>query len=288
MIRHPSEGFIKYLMTSGNPHAANNDWIQFSLSTLGFPLADSDYLTWLRADVNSRVPPNFQPQNRYHRESMKFLRNEGIWGLHNPDKGAREATVIVTNLRTRPLIETLLLGRMEPKEIAKKVNAKVGEYYTAEGIESYSNYYWNVGLLRVEEWSRLLEQYEITKQNAIAVLQVGASMALHKAGFQQQLESKTILREMLDGIYFDYKEWKTQPLSPAKTKALAALARSAVMVDIQLSQADSALKDALSKFEQFRMRTSNQQIPDIKSVAGAGNYSGSGMKLIEAPKKEDN
>lgn len=283
MIRHPSESFIKYLMTCTHPSAADNVWVDTALVSLGFPRPDAALLTWLRSDMNTRRPANFQTNNRYHTPSVRFMRNEGIYGLHNPDKAAREAHLLVTNLRARPIIENLLLGRMEPKEIAKKANARLGEFFTADGIEAYSHYYWNTSRLSVQDWSQLLEDYDVQRQNTLSIIQVGPSMALHKMGFQQIIDSKTILRDMLEGVYFDFREWKTHRHGTDRTKAITALAKSAVLLDGQLSMADSAIKESLRAFEQFRMQHSRDNVQSVRDLAPDGNYTNSGARLLEAP-----
>lgn len=289
MTRHPSERFIKYLMTSVHQNARDDAWVAMTVQALGFPAPNMQYLAWLRQDLTARIPVNFQPTNRYHRESVRVLRSEGVYSLHHPDKGAREAAFIVTNLRARPIIENLLLGRIDPKEIAKKVNSRLAEHYTAEGVEAYGRYYWDVGLLRVEDWAKLLEEYEYQRHNTLSIVQGGAAMALHKMGFQQQIESKIMLREMMEGLFFDFRDWKNQPLSPSRTKALTSLAMAATKVDQQLSQADSALKESLKAFEAFRMQHAQKSVPDMRHVAPAGNFTGSGVKLLEphVPKEEE-
>lgn len=282
MIRHPSEHFIKFLMTQQRPEAQDDKYVLMMVTSLGYPAPASDYLIWLRTQMAPKIPAGFQPQNRYHRDSVKFLRAEGIYSLHNPDEPTREASTVVTHLRARQLIEQLLLGHMEPKEIAKKVNAKLSEYFTTPCIEAYAHYYWNVDLLRVEEWAQLLEGYDIQKSKTLAILQMGPAMALHSAGFQQQIESKMVLREMLESLYFDFREWKTKPLSASRTKALVDISKSAAHLDERLSQADSAIKESLVAFEKFRMKHAELTVPDVKSVATEGNYTGSGAKLLEA------
>jgi len=280
--RHPSENFIKFLMTA--PSVANDDTVIIStVVQLGYPAPDPAYLKELRPDLEAQQPVYFQPQNRYHRESQKYLKAQNIWSLHHPDRATREANTIVTNLRARPLIENLLLGRMDPKDIAKRVNARLGEFFTGDGIEAYGHYYWNVALLRVEDWEKLLKDYDYQRENTMSILQVGPSMALHKLGFQQSLESKTILKEMMEGVYFDFREWKAQPRSESRTRAITSLAKAATVLDIQLSQADSALKESLKAFEAFRMRTNEQKPKDVREIAPAGEFTGSGAKLLEAP-----
>lgn len=284
MPRHPSENYIKYLITSGHPQSDDDAWVTYGLSSLGYPTPDAEYLWWLRREIDSKRPANFQPQNRYHRESVKFLRSHGIWSIHNPDRTMHRANLIVTNLKARPLIEALLLGRVEPKEVAKKVNARLGEYFTSEEIEAYAHYYWNTGLLRVEDWMQIYsgEQNEAHRKQVLAIVQVGPAMALHKLGFQQAIESKTMLRETMEALYFDMREWRTMPISSSKTHALTAIARSMTMVDQALSQQDSALRESLKAFEKFRMQHANLTVPDMKQLAPAGNYTGSGAQLPEA------
>lgn len=287
MTRHPSENFIKYLMTSGHSHAVNNAWIQTTVVNLGYPMPDLDYLVWLRADLGSKMPNGFQANNRYDNSSRKFMKSESIFGMHVRDKSVQEANQIVTNLRARSVVEQLLLGRVEAKDLAKKVNSKMATFFTSEGIEAYRHYYWNVGLLRVEDWAKLLEEYEQQRANTLAIVQVGASMALHKTGFQQQIDSKLMLRTMQEALFFDFQEWRTKKHGMDRSKALAGIAKAAVMVDNQLSQADSAMKESLKAFEQFRMETEKRTVPGMTEVAPGGNYSNSGAKMIEAPIKED-
>jgi hypothetical protein len=282
-LRHPSENFIKYLMTRDDPNMQQDPLITYAVTSFGFPQPKPDYLVWLRNDVTSRIPPDFTPHNKYHRASVKFLRQEGIYGLHNPDDAAREANLIVGHIRARPMIEQLLLGHIEPHFIAKKVNSRLGEHFTAAGIEAYKHYYWNVPLLRVEEWALLLSDDGQKKSKALAILQIGPQMALHASDFQQEIESKVMIREMLEAVYFDFQEWKKQPLSEARTKMIAQCVKSAAMLDERLSQADAHLKESLKAFENFRMQHSQRHVQDIRELAPSGNFTGSGARLLEAP-----
>lgn len=287
MIRHPSENFIKYLMTSGHQQSGDDAWVTWMITNLGYPAPQADYLQWVRTDLSTKVPADFDPNNRYHRSSRQFMKEEGITGIHLRDRAVGEANTIVTNLRPRFIIEQLLLGRLEPKDVAKKVNTKLATFYTSEGIDAYRHYYWQVGILRVEDWAALLEPYDQAKQNTLAIVQVGASMALHKTGIQQAIDSKSMLRTMQEAVFFDFQEWKTKKHGSEKTKALSMLAKAAVMVDTQLSQADSAMKDSLKAFEQFRMETEKRAVPGMQEIAPSGNYSNSGAKLLETKTSDE-
>lgn len=288
MPRHPSENFVKYLMTSGHQASADNEWIRLMLVSLNYPPPDNAYLIWLRNDLESKIPADFRPQDRFHTDSRKFMRAEGIFGFHQQTKEVKEANDIVLNNRARAVIESLLLGRLEPRDIAKKVNARFCTFYTEEGVDAYRHYYWQVGIMRVEDWMVLLPNQtdDLQRQNIISISQVGASMALHKTGIQQQIDSKSMLRAMQESLYFDFKEWQAKKHGSERTKSLTSIAKAAVMVDEQLSQSDSALKDSLKAFEQFRMETEKVAVPDLRSLAPAGNFSKSGARLIEAKAEE--
>ena len=232
------------------------------------------------------MPAQFTPNNRYHRASTRFMRQEGIYGLHNPDDEAREANLIISHLRARPMIEELLLGHIEPAIVAKKVNARLSEHFTVGGVEAYRHYFWNVKLLRVEEWAQLLSAYEEQRSRTVAILQVGPQMALHQAGFAQELESKAIMREMQEAMYFDFLQWKKAPQSETRTKMMATIAKGVTVLDERLMESNSLLKDSLKQFEQFRMQHARQTVGDLREIAPDGNFTGSGAKLLEAKKEE--
>lgn len=286
MTRHPSENFIKFLITTTDQRMTDNAMVNMMIGMLGYPPAGLDYIDWLRAEVRQKMPPQFSPVNRYHRPSVKFMRQEGIYGLHNPDDASREATSITTHLRARPLVEELLLGHFHAVVVATKVNSRLNEHFTADGIDAYRHYYWNVPLLRTDEWAQLLQNSSEQKSKTLAILQVGPAMAMHAAGFSQELESKAILQEMQESIYFDFLEWKKQPRSEARTKMMSLNAKSMTLIDERLSESNSLVKDSLKQFEKFRMQQAKKRVSDLRELAPDGNFSGSGAKLLEAKQKE--
>lgn len=259
------------------------------VASLNYPPPDSVYLTWLRNDLNSKIPADFRPQDRFHTESRKFMKSEGIFGFHQQTKEVQEANTIVMNYQVRSMVEALLLGRLEARDVAKKVNTRFATFHTEGGIDAYRHYYWQVSIIRVEDWMTLLPNPtdDIQRQGIVAIAQVGASMALHKTGLQQQIDSKSMLRSMQESLYFDFREWQAKKHGSERTKSLTSIAKAAVMVDEQLSQSDSALKDSLKAFEQFRMETERIAVPDVRSIAPGGNFSKSGAKLIDVKSSEE-
>lgn len=287
MTRHPSESYIKYLISLPREEARSDGWVTLFVEQLGFPKPVPDYLDWLRRDITPKIPADFQPTNKYHAPSVTFLKSEKIYGLYNPDQATQSCFTLLSNARARPIVEDLLLGRLDTKEVAKKVNARLSEFFTADVIDSYAHYFWNVSILKVDDWAILLKDVDFYREHTLAITRVGPAMALHKNGFQQHIDSKTVLSEMRDAVHFDFLEWKMQPRSINKTKAMAALAKAAIGLDERLSEADSALKESLAAFERFRMKQSEEGVIDIKEIAPQGNYTGSGAKLLESIAKEE-
>lgn len=286
-MNHPSHFYIKYLMTMLVPQAKDDAWVASMVVQFNLPVPPAPLLQAVRADLTPKIPPGYQPTNRYHRESVRFLRSEGIWGMHNPDDDVYQAQTLLSNSRVRAVVDQLLLGRLEPKDVAKKVNARLGAHLTASIVETYSHYFWNVGLMRIDDWNEVFSGQEIVKSKTVSAIQGGPAMALHLAGFEQRIEAKLMLREMMESVYFDFRDWRNQPRSEQRTRCLASLSKAACGLDFQLSQADVAIKDALTKFEQFRMQQSKEGVIDIKDLAPDGNFTQSGARLLEAAPQAD-
>ena len=281
-VRHPSEAYIKFLMCQQHEQAGDDKWVHYEVCARGYPPPNVEYLTTLRSHLTISVPMHFDPTDKMHRPSTRFLRSEGIYGLYFPDDAAREAGELVSNTRVRGIVEQLLLGRISAKEVSFRLKNRLGVEITPDGIEAYKQYYWNTERLRVEEWASLLQNQDIQRRKIMAILECGGGLALHLNGFQQQLESKQTLREMMDTVYWDMREWAQQPRSPEKTKALGGLARAACLLDTQMTGKDAEISKAMQSFEQLRLQTEGKQVPAIRDLAPLGNFTGSGERILES------
>lgn len=279
--RHPSEAFIKYLITSGKREAKDDNWITYQLGTLGLPPAEEGYIEVVRERLEQLIPSPFKPNDRYHKESRKFLHAEGIFGLHNPDAATEEANNLLTNIKARSVIEQLLLGRIPAVEISRRLAADAKEAVSPEAIECFKSYYWNVDKLRQEDWAILFADKEVKLEKIKAILDCGAGLALHLAGFREEVEGKKLIKDMLEGVKWDFEQWMTQPRSEARTRSLNSLAKSACMLDTQLNSKTEQINKAFEMLEKFRVSHSNSEAPSIADVAPAGNFTQSGVKLVE-------
>lgn len=288
MTKHPSEFFIKYLLTLTRKEAQDDVWVQDSVKRLGFPEPKVEYIAELREELYKELPNHYVPDDRFNRPSVKYLRANQIHSLHNPDKTVRDATALLVDFKARKLIEQLLLGRMEPKDVALKTNSRLGTFLTATIIKTYGHYYWNVGLLKSGEWVEFFKAYEENEfSNSMSILRGGPAMALHLTGFKQHLESKEILRNIQEGMYFDFLEWQKKPHGSDRTKAMTSLAKSVSHVDVRLSESDSALRESLKAFENFQMKHSKLKVPGIDEIALGGTFTDSGAEMKELAPPQD-
>lgn len=287
-MNHPSEYFIRYLISIPSQDSQKDEWVQQCVQAIGFPAPEVDLLTTLRNELYRAWPVDYDPTNKYHRESRKFLQEFEIFGLHHADRHIKQSWTILPNHRVRRVVEPLLLGRLTLDDVTRKVNQRLGEHFTVEAIAAYHHYYFNTKKLRTTEWKDFYKQYDnAASSQAAAIACVGPAMALHATGFPQHLDSKTMLQSVQEAMYFDFLSWGSQPTSPAKTKALATLAKSMTSVDQRLAEADSALRDSLKAFEQFRMEHAQGDVDGIDDIAPAGNFSDSGVDMRELPPPEE-
>lgn len=284
--RHPAEFFIKYLLTLPQAEAQDDNWIRKHLQDIGYPPPMLDYVSKLRQELLADFPVDYDPKDRFNRQSVKFLRKHGIWTLHNPSEDTKESTKILIDAQVRKVVEQLFLGRLDSKEIASRVNSRFRRFYTADSMADYSHYFWNCSIMKSNDWLLFFEGYDrLDQQRNMSIIQGGGGMALHVAGFKQDLESKEMLREMLEAIHFDFRDWKNAPRSMDRTRAFATLSKAATDIDERMSESSTAVRDHLAVFKNWQMKHNQSNVKGIEDVAPHGNFSDSGAELKELPEK---
>jgi hypothetical protein len=286
-FRHPSEYFIKYLITLPQDEAREDNWVVHKVQVLGYPQPSRSYLTTLRGVMAQDFPVDYNPLDRYNRETLKYLRKHKISTLHDSgDHDAREATLILADIQARKLIEQLLLGRVSSREISTRLTERLRRTFAPTAIDVFSHYFFNCAIMRTNDWVPFFDAYDRNDaQRALSVIQNGPQMALHVAGFRQELESKDMLREMMEAVMFDFRDWKNQPRSTDKTKALATLTKAAAQIDERMSESSTAIQDHLQQFKAWKIKQNEKSVKSIEELAPHGNFSESGTDIKELPEK---
>jgi hypothetical protein len=277
-MEHPSRQFIKFLLLQPTPSAQENAWVQDQVVSVLLPRPPAEYLELLRRKLDP--PANFQPDDPLDEESAHFLKKEKVWGLFHPDRPVEEANDLLANLRLRPAVEKLLLGGEEPFKIAQQVNERLDSYLTADGIQTFRHYYWNPSIVAVQDWPLLIPDLR-DQQNALSILRSGPEHAYRKAGFRVIVQSKSVLRRMVEGLAEDFEDWMAQPTSREKSRALVGLATAAVKLDDQLQEGGEDLEKIMKLFERTHIETRQVQATPVNELAEAGTFSRSGVPLVE-------
>lgn len=280
-MRHPAENYIKFLILK---HGADGDGtVMKMLERTGFLSPEPSYVQDLRQELNASLPAGFDPDNRLHRPTMKYLRKHGVYELFFQNAESAEALGILSDPTKRLEIEKLILARLDKKAVVLKINKLHNWHLTAAGVEMYEHFFWNYRLLTWDDWGRFLYKRSGNYGLFITLLRAGPDLAFHHLGLEQAIESKQMIQRAQRIAYFTLEEVAQQPgTQPDKVKAVGILTKALIESHEALSTSDMALKDVLKGFERFRMTSPEPQPPDIKELAPSGNYSDSGKEVKES------
>lgn len=285
-MKHPAEFFIKYLLLKDDD--VTDEQVLKTLKDWSIlpPLQAEvqSYFAWVRNELED-VPTGFDPANRLHRPTVQFLRKHGVFELFFPTDAVEEAWDILSNPQKRMAVESTLMSRFQPpllKDVVQKLNRRGGWHLTADGVNAYGKFFWNVGLLTFDDWGRFLYERTALYDRHMGLLQAPKELAFYHLRLDQQVESKRMIQRAQEIAYFTLEEVAQIPgVRPDKVKAIAVLTKSINECHESLSTSDMALKEVLAQFERFRMENPQVPPPSIHQLAPKGNYSGSGMELPE-------
>ncbi len=277
MNKHPAEHFLRYLLA--RDATITDAEMMKKLSDWAFLQPSSTYWGFMRQRVNAELPTDFNPANRLHGPSMKFLRKMEIYDLFFPKESMQEAWAILADPQKRMLVEQALMARIDPRIIASKLNKKFSWFLTEDGVDRFRHFFWNVKLLSFDEWGRFLYSRTAMYDRHMALLQGPPSLAFFHLRLEQAIESKKMIQRVQEIAYHNLEEVNTHVGTPPdKIKAIGILGKVVKECHDALSTSDMALKDILSNFERFRMEHPQQNPPSIHELAPGGNFSGSGAE----------
>lgn len=288
MTKHPAEHFIRYLLIRDPAITDGN--IQRSLEEWGFLTADPTWLPIVRQELGV-VLPNLQLNNRAHRETVRYLRDQQVYEAFHPNDAMAEAWEILGDPEKRRAAETILLARLDLGVAARKVNAKHDWHLTEAGLAMFRHYFWNVPGMTFDEWGRYMYNRTSMYEQYMGLLMASPKLAFYHLRLDQTIESKKMIQRTQEIAYFTLEEVAQKPgTSIDKVKAIKLLGSVVIESHNALSTSDMALKDVLKQFEHWRMEHPQVLPPAMKELAPAGNYSGTGKdrgNVIELPKRED-
>jgi hypothetical protein len=274
--RHPAENYIRFLVIQDR-NISDGD-IQKKLEDCGFLSADPTYLPLLK----NALPPDpviFQPFNRAHRPSVRFLREQKVYELFHPTEAMVEAQELLGDPEKRRTVEQILLARLDLRIVAQKVNAKHNWHLTVDALELFRHYFWNVPAMTFDEWGRYMFKRTAMYDQYMSLLLASPTLAFYHLRLDQNIESKRMIQDVQKIAHATILEVAEKPGSSIdKVKSIKLLGTVVIEAHNALSTSDMALKDVLKQFEHWRMDHPPVLPPTMAQLAGSGTFSGLSRK----------
>ncbi len=143
----PAEFYIKFLLI--HPSNYSNRDIEGILKDSQLDFIGDDHLLKLRSLLTAPIP--FYPQDKRHHRSQRFLIREKIQGLFHRDEVVRRAFDILESPRAKEFVESMSLSGAPSTAIATALTTQKRFFCTAEVVDKYLHYFWNLSLVDCTE-----------------------------------------------------------------------------------------------------------------------------------------
>jgi hypothetical protein len=299
---HPSERYVKFLLAQSweDPeHPADLASVNLTLSAYSLPLMMESQYNKLRAAF--QPPRVFQFNNKKHDETVKFMKDQSIYGLWNPTKEERRVftDILDGNRLIKLTIQMLLMGGIGPEDISIKVCEKFQLDYPLEAVTvaSYGYYFWNVTNATQEDWATMLHD-DPYRSGYLASLHDGEAQALFRAGFRPTINSVVALQDAQRDIFFRIRAMHSWPDTDYTIDAMAKLVTKLITLHQILHAEGAGVEDLLVKFRKILLEhipADIRLVDEIINKTLGGSISGDGsdnkktiteVKNLIAKKKE--
>lgn len=282
-MHHPSEYWLKFLLIS-DPGMLDAELL-YELQMNAFLPPPTEYLAFLRKRI-TQPPLEFNPYNKLHRPSVRYLRKEGVYDLFYPSDDVRSAEQIVHQVFVREQVEQVILARLKMKDMARRLNQKHAWSLTEGCLQAYQHFFWNRDLLSFDEWGRFLYGRTMMYERYMTMLQGTADLALFHLRLDAVVDSKSMISRVQSIAFNTLEEVNTKPgTGPDKVKAITMLGKTVIDAHVALSTSDMQIKEVLSQFDKFRMGNPEKAVTPLHLLAPRGNHSGSGVDETKSEKQ---
>jgi hypothetical protein len=289
-MNHPSEYYIRWLLAKGWANGSeSHKTVQVTLKRYGLLDVSEEAFEMIRDQFSP--PAAFFFQNRKHPATAAFMREQKIHTLWAPKADEKIAIDLLRLPLVREALQILLMGRVEPKDIATRISGRYKVEVTERTIQTYAHYFWNIDLCGFEEWSKLLYGHPL-RDSYLASLVGSPNQALYRAGFSPQINGKQALRETHRALAMRIDATRRFPDTRDTALMLSALTKSLLDVHTALHGEGAGMEEMMREFLKFKMQRQKiaeghaSNVVPIRELARGGNFSGSGKKELAAPKEE--
>lgn len=290
-MAHPAEFFVKYNLAQ----AWGDEDSDMTLPVLNKMLSEFGVLGLLEVQYDYIMqdfspPDGFKFNNVKHAPTRQFMEDEKILAMWKEDRTIQRIylEIIDGHCMVQHDIHLLLLGRVPNDIICQKLNAKwsLSPEFTEGMLDAYQHYFWNVGNVRMEEWSELLGMKPY-KDAFMAALMCGEQQALYRAGFSPRVDGNRALKEAHRQAYFRMEALRFEPDSKSTIEAWNKISARLLNLHERLFAEGSGLADQLKQFKQIMMKRKDPNVKAMEKVINSvGSYSDDGSVLYQGDQND--
>lgn len=270
MIKHPSELFIKHLLTL----SFDDDSVKNALKDFGLPpILDTHatYLNELRISLDANKPKCFSIADTSD-DSVNYLKGHKIYNLLHPDATVLSCIQVFDSPQARRDLFMGILGRIEETQLVGHINRKFSLDISIRTLQIIKHYYFNADGISSEDWAELFSNMPggTDATGFESCLSGGASVASYRIGIEQNVTIREVVKEAVTALYVSLQEVKHWPASSSKIKVLSDTVSALAKAHAVMNTADQELAAVASELKQFKLaRNTNKPIPlDILAKQG--------------------
>lgn len=272
MKRHPSERFIKSLLTRG----LNTDKIMKALAEYGLPPLPEehadDYLDQLEQELGKLPAPLHDPA------SHEYLREHQIYFLIHPDSVVAGCTRLLDNHAVKRDVYVSLIGRVTSEDLAAHLALTYDVDVSTETVRAFQHYYFDVDRMSVDDWALIMDSLPGSDESYYeSALNGGATVAAYRLGRELNISIRDAVKEAVTGLYVSLHEIRHWPASPSKVKVLSDTVGALAKAHNVISTADAELASVAHELRQFKLARSDNKPASLNALT-EGRHSGSGKR----------
>lgn len=276
---HPASYFIKYILLEHyEEEDFDNEALDMTLLSYGLPTVSEHEYMFMRLALNP--PDTLSFANRKHRDTVKFMKEEGLYTLWAP-KGddKRVMPFLLPRQRARFKIDIMLMGGVPSKFIASKINAEFRwrDPLTAQMVETYHHFFWNTDLPSLREWNSVLLGHP-QRDAMMSAYYCGADQAMYRVGGNPKIaDPKLPLREANRQAYWVLQALRYEPDTSENIKLRSRIGQDLRALHDAIHGEGADTDEQLRKFRQFLVEKHPAAVAQWDELAGPhGSYSGDG------------
>lgn len=265
--RCPAEYYIRYRILAEPGVDAVTLGTQLERELVFAPA--TDYIPRLRDEM--QIPKVFRPNDLSHLASQQLLRRYGVWSYFHQSRGTKEALRVFSSARARQRLEAYLCSPNPWETVLDLMRLREDMPMSRAGLEEFRHYFWNMGLLRLEELyayvKKYLHDHTLLAQIYLPKTEAHSMLSLAKLGVvPDSINEEQALRTFQLLFYQEALEASTRPNTMGRTAAMRMASEGFQAASTRLQEVTTGNSDLANEVEQFRAETRARENPTLQQL----------------------